>query len=182
MRDILHRCISDNDHSKNALHHSLSPSMDIMVSSNFERLLFDLYDRDGKQIQRLINEFDQGSMSLSDEALASARSLFSSHRLDDQQTLKIIADVFENCEYLLDPHSAIGVAAARAKRSNTHTPMVCLATAHPAKFPESILQAGGIGEPPLPHHMRDLFEREERYEVLADDIAHVQAYVADNVN
>ena len=180
--DILHRCISNNDHSKQALHHSLSPSMDIMVSSNFERLLFDLYGRDGAQIQRLMSEFEQGSMTLSEEALASARSLFSSYRLDDKQTLDVIADVFENCEYLLDPHSAIGVAAARANRANTQTPMVCLATAHPAKFPESILKAGEIGEPPLPHHMRDLFEREERYEVLADDIASVHAFVANNVS
>jgi len=131
--DILHRCISDNDHSKQALHHSLSPSMDIMVSSNFERLLFDLYDRDGAEIKRLMAEFESGSMSLSDKSLSSARSLFSSYRLDDDETLSVIADVYENCEYLLDPHTAIGVAAARAKRSNQTTPMVCLATAHPAK-------------------------------------------------
>lgn len=179
--DILHRCISDNDHSKQALHHSLSPSMDIMVSSNFERLLFDLYDRDGAEIQRLMLEFEKGSMSLSDKALASARELFSSFRLNDQETLDIIAKVFDKSEYLLDPHTAIGVAAARNNRANTTTPMVCLATAHPAKFPDSILQAGDIGEPPLPHHMRDLFDREERYTVLADDISVVQTFVADNI-
>ena len=180
--DILHRCISDNDHSKQALHHSLSPSMDIMVSSNFERLLFDLYDRKGSEIQRLMGEFESGVMSLSENALLDARSLFTSFRLDDEETLETIADVYANCEYLLDPHTAIGVAAARAKRRDNKTPMVCLATAHPAKFPEAILKAGNIGEPPLPNHMSDLFEREERYQVLADDIQAVQQFVSINVS
>ena len=180
--DILHRCISDNDHSKQALHHSLSPSMDIMVSSNFERLLFDLYGRKGTEIQRLMSEFESGAMSLSESALTDARSLFSSFRLDDKQTLETIADVYSNCEYLLDPHTAIGVAAARANRQDSKTPMVCLATAHPAKFPEAILKAGDIGEPPLPNHMADLFEREERYQVLADDIQTVQQFVSENVS
>ena len=180
--DILHRCISDNDHSKQALHHSLSPSMDIMVSSNFERLLFDLYDRKGSEIQRLMGEFESGVMSLSENALLDARSLFTSFRLDDEETLETIADVYANCEYLLDPHTAIGVAAARAKRRDNKTPMVCLATAHPAKFPEAILKAGNIGEPPLPNHMSDLFEREERYQVLADDIQAVQQFVSINLS
>ena len=180
--DILHRCISENDHSKQALHHSLSPSMDIMVSSNFERLLFDLYGRDGKEIQRLMTEFESGSMSLSDAALSTARELFSSYRADDEETLSVIAQVYDESEYLLDPHTAIGVAAAREKRSNITTPMICLATAHPAKFPESILKAGDIGEPSLPFHMRDLFDREERYEVLADDISAVQSFVAERVS
>ena len=156
--------------------------MDIMVSSNFERLLFDLYGRDGAEIQRLMREFESGSMSLSDEALSSARELFSSFRLDDQATLDVIANVYDRCEYLLDPHTAIGVAAARENRLNKGSPMVCLATAHPAKFPEAILKAGSIGQPPLPHHMADLFEREERYEVLADDIKVVQEFVASNVS
>jgi len=160
----------------------LSPSMDIMVSSNFERLLFDLYGREGSEIQRLMSEFESGVMSLTDDALLDARSVFSSFRLDDKETLEIIADVYANCEYLLDPHTAIGVAAARAKRRDNKTPMVCLATAHPAKFPEAILKAGNIGEPPLPNHMSDLFEREECYEVLADDIKTVQKFVFDNVS
>jgi len=180
--DILHRCISANDHSAQALHHSLSPSMDIMVSSNFERLLFDLYRRDGREINRLMNEFESGAMVLSDTALGQARKLFSSYRSDDQATLDMIADVYVKDEYLLDPHTAIGVAAARAKRWDQSTPMVCLATAHPAKFPEAILRAGDIGEPSLPQHMRDLFVREERYQVLGDDIHSVQNYIYENVS
>ncbi len=178
--DILHRCISNNDHSKQALLHSLSPSMDIMVSSNFERLLFDLYGRDGSEIRKLMSEFDQGKMTLSEAALSNARDLFSSSRIDDETTIEIISSVFEKTEYLLDPHSAIGVGAARNCRADADTPIVCLATAHPAKFPEAITKAG-LSEPKLPHHMADLFEREEKYDVLEDDLHTVQSYLTERL-
>ncbi|MCV6626279.1 MAG: threonine synthase [Cellvibrionaceae bacterium] len=178
--DILHRCISANDHSKHQLEHTLSPSMDIMVSSNFERLLFDLYGRDGAEIQRLMDEFKSGSMSLSETALSQARELFSSFRLDDKGMIKVIEDVYESSEYLLDPHTAIGIAAARAERRRSDIPMICLATAHPAKFPEAVEKAVEGVHPALPHHMADLFEREERYEVLDNDIAAVQGFVKTN--
>lgn len=176
--DILHRCISNNDHTKKPLVHSLSPSMDIMVSSNFERMLFDLYGRDGEAISSLMNTFKEtGELQLSGEALASARALFSSYRLSDEETINVIKSVFESTEYLLDPHTAIGVQAARKTRKNTTTPMVCLATAHPAKFAEAVQQAGQNKNPDLPHHMRDLLDREERYEVLANDIQAVQSFI-----
>lgn len=179
--DILHRCIANNDHSKQALHHSLSPSMDIMVSSNFERLLFDAYGRDGAAIRQLMEEFTSGSMTLSDSALANARELFSSYRLDDDAMTAVIKDVFENTGYLLDPHTAIGVEAARKTRRSQAIPMVCLATAHPAKFPEAVRKAGQTEDPALPHHMADLFDREEKFDVLENDIAVVHAYVQNNV-
>ena len=179
--DILHRCIANNDHSKQALHHSLSPSMDIMVSSNFERLLFDAYGRDGAAIRQLMEEFKSGSMTLSDSALANARELFSSYRLDDDAMTAVIKDVFENTGYLLDPHTAIGVEAARKTRRSQAIPMVCLATAHPAKFPEAVRKAGQKEDPVLPHHMADLFDREEKFDVLDNDIAAVHAYVQNNV-
>jgi len=181
--DILHRCISNNDHSKKALQHSISPSMDIMVSSNFERLLFDLYGRDGQEIRRLMDEFQSGSMTLSESALRSAQELFASFRFDDQATLDLISQVFLSTGYLLDPHTAIGVGAARACNRSDDVPVICLATAHPAKFPEAIEQASkhptslDIDEPALPHHMSDLFEREERYEVLPNDPDLVQQFI-----
>ncbi|WNO10128.1 threonine synthase [Teredinibacter sp. KSP-S5-2] len=180
--DILHRCISDNDHSKKPLIHSLSPSMDIMVSSNFERMLFDLYGRDGAQIKKLMEDFKSGSMVLSDEALEKARELFSSYRLDDNETIDVIREVFEKTEYLLDPHTAIGVQAARETRRSSETPMVCLSTAHPAKFPEAVKQAGQTEDPALPHHMSDLFEREEAYEVIANDMEKVHGFIKSNIN
>jgi len=180
--DILHRCVANNDHSKQTLNHSLSPSMDIMVSSNFERLLFDAYERSGAAIKQLMEEFVSGSITLSDEALANVRENFTSYRLDDGDMVQVITDVFESTGYLLDPHTAIGVDAARKSRTSTSTPMVCLATAHPAKFPEAIRQSGQTEDPALPHHMADLFDREEKYTVLNNDIQAVQAFVKENIN
>jgi len=179
--DILHRCISNNDHSKQGLIHSLSPSMDIMVSSNFERLLFDMYGRKGDAIKQLMEEFKSGSMSLDEEALKSVRELFSSYRLSDDEMIGVISDVFDKTEYLLDPHTAIGVQAARKTRRRTDIPMVCLATAHPAKFPEAVKKAGQVDDPALPHHMRDLFEREEKFDVLANDMSAVHKHMQKNI-
>jgi threonine synthase len=178
--DILHRCISSNDHTKKELLQSLSPSMDIMVSSNFERLLFDAYDKDGAAIAQLMEDFKSGSMTIADTAMKKIQDNFDSYRLDDGAMINVIADVYDKNEYLLDPHTAIGVEAARKIRSNLDVPMVCLATAHPAKFDEAITKAG-LENPKLPHHMADLFEREERFDVLKDDIGAVQEYIKMNI-
>jgi threonine synthase len=178
--DILHRCIANNDHSKQALDHSLSPSMDIMVSSNFERLLFDAYDRDGAAISRLMEELNSGAMKLSASALANVRECFTSYRLDDDAMIRVIRDVFASTEYLLDPHTAIGVEAARKTRRSQDVPMICLATAHPAKFPEAVRKAGQAEDPALPQHMADLFDREEKFDVLDNDINVVQAFIKNN--
>jgi threonine synthase len=180
--DILHRCISDNDHSTQPLEQSLAPSMDIMISSNFERLLFDLYDRDGQQIAKLMADAKNGHMKLSDTALAKARALFSSYRCGDKGMVEVIRSTFEDSGYLLDPHTAIGLAAARKCSNNKSTPMITLATAHPAKFPDAVKQAGYPEDPALPQHMADLFEREERYTVLDNDNTVVQSFIADNIS
>jgi len=179
--DILHRCISDNDHSKKELIHSLSPSMDIMVSSNFERLLFDLYGQKGESIQQLMDDFKSGAMHLSAEALEKMQALFSSYRLDDDAMVEVIREVYETTGYLLDPHTAIGVEAARQVRKRQDIPMVCLATASPAKFPEAARKAGQQEDPALPLSMQDLFDREERYTVQPNDIGTVQGFVAGNI-
>lgn len=179
--DILHRCISDNDHSKKELLHSLSPSMDIMVSSNFERLLFDSYGQNGESIRQLMDDFKSGSMSLRADVMAKIQSHFDSYRLDDDKMIQVITEVFDKTEYLLDPHTAIGVEAARKKRKDQTVPMVCLATAHPAKFGEAI-QKAGLSDPELPHHMADLFEREERYKVLANDMSAVHEFMQANIS
>jgi threonine synthase len=179
--DILHRCISDNDHSTRPLEQSLAPSMDIMISSNFERLLFDLYGRDGDAIAELMKDAKAGHMNLSDSALVEVRKLFSSYRCDDEGMLKIISDVNRDSDYLLDPHTAIGLEAARQCRRNLETPMVTLATAHPAKFPDAVKQAGYPHDPELPAHMADLFEREERFTVLANDQGAVHQFMKDHI-
>lgn len=179
--DILHRCISDNDYSLSPLVHSLAPSMDIMISSNFERMLFDLYDRDASAIADLMSEIKEtGNAKLATDALKKARELFSSYRLDDDEMIAVIGEEFDKTDYLLDPHTAIGVAAGR-KNMTTDVPMVCLGTAHPAKFPEAVKKSGYPTDPSLPHHMSDLFEREEACEVLDDDIETVQRFIAANI-
>ena len=179
--DILHRCISDNDHSTQPLQQSLAPSMDIMISSNFERLLFDLYDRDGEQIAKLMADAKNGHMKLSDTALAKARKLFSSYRCGDKGMVDVIRSTFDDSGYLLDPHTAIGLAAARKCSNNKSTPMITLATAHPAKFPDAVKEAGYPQDPALPPHMADLFEREEQYTVLDNDSQVVQQFIADHI-
>lgn len=182
VNDILHRCISANDYSKQELVHTLSPSMDIMVSSNFERLLFDLYDRDGEATAELMAQLNGDSdANLDAGRLAKARQLFDSYRLDDESCVAYIAEMFERTEELLDPHTAIGVKAAEVCRRDSQTPMVALATAHPVKFPEPVVKAG-CDAPALPHHLADLFDRDERYDVLPNDLAAVQRYVADKMS
>ena len=155
--------------------------MDIMISSNFERLLFDLYQGDGAEIKRLMAEAKAGAMKIDEQALRQARKLFSSYRCDDKGMVEMIRSTLEDCDYLLDPHTPIGLAAARHCRVNEATPMVTLATAHPAKFPEAVMQAGHTSEPALPSHMADLFEREERYSVLANDSDAVHGFMAENI-
>jgi threonine synthase len=181
--DILHRCLSNNDHSKRSLIHSLSPSMDIMVSSNFERLLFDLYEREGASVQRLMDEFNRtGRFELSSAALARAHPLFSSCRVDDEQTVTTIRDEYQASEYLLDPHSAIGVRAGRECRANPEQIMINLATAHPAKFPDAVREAGYPHAPDLPEHMSDLFDKQERFEIRPNDLSVVQHFMVDNLS
>lgn len=179
--DILHRCISQNDYSRKPLVHTLSPSMDIMVSSNFERLLFDLYDRDGKLVAELMADLNKETVSLDPARLAKARELFDSYAVDDERCCEVIAEMFERSEELLDPHTAIGVEAAKQCRRDPSVPMVALATAHPVKFPEAVLKAGCEG-PALPHHLADLFDREERCQVLDNDLQTVQQYIQDTLS
>ena len=179
--DILHRVISGNDMSKGELVHTLSPSMDIMVSSNFERLLFDVYGRDGAEIVDLMARFKQEPVQLEPARWEKVRELFDSHAIDDDTTCQVIKDVHAETGYLLDPHAAIGVAAARECWRNKAVPMITLATAHPVKFPEPVVKAG-LESPQLPDHMVDLFERDERFEVLANDLPTVQQYIASHAH
>lgn len=178
--DILHRFISLNKYQLEALHHTLSPSMDIMVSSNFERLLFDLYGRDGKALAELMTKWKTEAGEIEDYRWKAARRLFDSWAVDDKRTCEVIREVFEQTEYLLDPHTAIGVEAARNCRRDVSIPMVTMATAHPVKFPEAVEKSGVNIQPELPHHLTDLYEREERYQVLAKDLDVVQRYIAEH--
>ena len=180
--DVLHRIMTTSTYGRQPLAHTLSPSMDITVSSNFERLLFDLYGRDGAAIADLMARFDQGDIGFSQEAMANARPLFSSQCVSDEETCAQIAATWDQCEYLLDPHSAIGVKAALESDVPKGVPVITLATAHPAKFPDAVKSSGLDQEVALPLHLRDLFERPERSEVLPNELAAVQQFMANNIN
>tara|TARA_R110000824_G_scaffold222077_1_gene409296 strand:+ start:32684 stop:34072 length:1389 start_codon:yes stop_codon:yes gene_type:complete len=177
--DILHRTLAANDFSKKELAATLAPSMDIVVSSNFERLLFDAYDRDGLAVAALLERFQQEPSALADAPLAKLREKFSSYSVDDATILEVIRDAHKRTGEMLDPHTATGYIAAERARADQSTPVITLATAHPAKFAEAVVKAGFLGVP-LPPHMEDLLEREERYTVLPAELADVQQYVAEN--
>lgn len=181
--DILHRFMSGNRYHKDELHPTLSPSMDIMVSSNFERLLFDMHGRNGAQVAELMDGFRaSGQLSVEEERWTEVRKLFDSLAVDDEETCATIAEVYAQSGELLDPHSAIGVHAARQCRRSLSVPMVTLGTAHPVKFPEAVEKAVSGVDAQLPPHMRDLFEREERCTVLANDLKVVQGFVSQHGN
>jgi len=177
--DILHRTLAANDFSKKELAATLAPSMDIVVSSNFERLLFDAYDRDGAAVAALLERFQQAPTALADAPLAKLREKFASYSVDDETILEVIREAHHRTGEILDPHTATGYRAAERARVDTTTPMITLATAHPAKFAEAVVKAGFQGVP-LPTHMDDLLEREERYTVLPAELSAVQQFVADN--
>ncbi|AEF53664.1 threonine synthase [Marinomonas posidonica] len=178
--DILHRVIAENDMSRQALNVTLSPSMDIMVSSNFERLLFDAHGRNGAEIDDLMARFNKGDVSLNDQAWSFVKENFDSYKVDDKRTCEVITEVHDSAQYLLDPHTAIGLEAARQCWKDKSVPMITLATAHPVKFPEAVEKAG-CDLPNLPEHMKDLFEREESYSVLDNELTQVQSFVAERI-
>ena len=180
--DVLHRLLSTGEYARQSLAQSLSPSMDITVSSNFERLMFDLYQRDGSAVRGLMAAFNDGAINLSEAAMATARGLFSSQCVSDDDTCAEIERVWRHNGYLLDPHSAIGTRAAYDCARDKQQPMVTLATAHPAKFPGAIAEAGVDTEATLPSHLSDLFERTERFTILPNDLAVVQQHMATHVS
>jgi threonine synthase len=175
--DILTRFLGANDMSVRTVEPSLSPSMDIQVSSNFERLLFELLDRDGAATVAAMQGFRRtGRMAVPDAAWRRARALFAGFSLDDAGTEAEIARLHRACGYVADPHTAVGIAAARALPVPDGVPIVAMATAHPAKFPEAIERAIGL-HPPLPPGLSDLAARKERFTVAPNALAAVQALV-----
>lgn len=178
--DILHRFLENGRMQMNQIHPTISPSMDIQISSNFERMLFALYGGDAGIIRATMNTFaDTGSFIVGSKQLEELRGLFASARFDDDEIKAIIREVYEQTGELLDPHSAIAVGAGRANKSLTDSPIVALATAHPAKFPDAVEDACGV-RPPLPPHLADLYEREERFTVLDNDLGLIQEFVSAN--
>ena len=159
---------------------SLSPSMDIQVSSNLERLLFEILGNDGERVSSLMASFrSEGKVALPAELVPKIQQGWLGESLTDEQTLEVIGQVYEESSMILDPHTAVGVGAAR-RRPTTKQRLV-MATAHPAKFPDAVEKATGV-RPALPPHLHDLFERTEQYEVLPNDLSIVEGFVENSRN
>jgi threonine synthase len=175
--DILTRFLNDNDMSAAPVQPSLSPSMDIQISSNFERLLFELLERDGTATANTMHEFrETGRMTIATQVWKRVRGVFHGSSLDDAGTAAEIRRVRESYGYLADPHTAIGIAAAREHPPAHGVPTIAMATAHPAKFPDAIEQAIGM-RPELPPRFADLMTMPERFSVLPNNLDAVEANV-----
>jgi threonine synthase len=158
---------------------TLAPAMDIQVSSNFERLMFDLCVRDGRTINQSIAAFrDSGTLRMADDALAEARGLFSAERLDDAGIKAVIDRLWREAGILIDPHTATAVHGAEKKRRHASVPMVVLGTAHPAKFLDAVQDACGV-RPALPKRLAGLMDLPEHVRSLPNDLAVVQDFVRD---
>jgi threonine synthase len=174
--DILARTMKSGRYEMKGVRATTSPSMDIQISSNFERLLFEAYDRDAGAVRRSMESLKQSrAFDIEDRALKAIRKTFRAGRASEKQVAQTIRTTLETTGYLLDPHSAIGVFVA-SRNEKPGAPMVTLATAHPAKFPAAVKSACGI-DPALPTWLADLMQREERFDVLDADLDIVEAFI-----
>ncbi|NMA97765.1 MAG: threonine synthase [Phyllobacteriaceae bacterium] len=174
--DILRRTIDTGRYEMAGVAPTISPSMDIQISSNFERLLFESAGRDAGAVTRMMAGLKQsGGFELPENSIANIRRDFLAGTTDEAGTRETIATTHKAGGYLLDPHTAVGVGVARKLPQGT-TPMITLATAHPAKFPAAVAEASGI-EPALPEWLSDLYQREERVTVLANDQRLIEDFI-----
>lgn len=176
--DILHRCLTTGTYRPGTVEPSISPSMDIQVSSNFERALHLAYGGDGGAIAQLMNELKSGGFTVSQGALQALQQVYVSGRATEEETTAAITSFLARTGELLCPHSAVGAHVAEAHLGDT--PMITLATAHPAKFPDAVEAATGI-RPPLPPRMADLFEREERITRVDNDLSAIETLINERI-
>lgn len=172
--DILHRTLETGSYTKASVTPSISPSMDIQVSSNFERVLFDAYGRDGSVVAEQMDDLTRGGFTISQGAIDFLRAQFVSGRASEAETKATIKAIWETTGEVICPHTAVGVKVAEEHLGAT--PMVTLATAHPAKFPEAVKDACGQ-DVPLPPRMADLFSRDERVTRVPNDLAAIEALI-----
>jgi len=178
VNDILTRTLETGRYERGAVVPSSSPSMDIQVSSNFERLLFEMSGRDADLVRRQMNTLQQsGAFTLEPAQHDALRALFAAARADEAQTLNAIRVMHNATGYIPDPHTAVGLHAACLCRGGDSIPMICLATAHPAKFPDAIREAIGVS-PELPETLRARMSAPEHYDILDSDQAQIAAYIA----
>ncbi len=174
--DILARTLASGRYEMTGVAATTSPSMDIQISSNFERLVFEASGRDAAAVNTLMSGLSQsGAFTLAPAALEAIRAEFDAGRADEKETAACIADTLSRSGYLADPHTAVGISVAQ--RHAGDSAMVTLSTAHPAKFPDAVEAACGV-RPELPEWCGDLMAREERFSVLDNDLSVVQRFIA----
>lgn len=179
VNDILARTLETGRYEKRGVKPTLSPSMDIQVSSNFERLLAEVCGRDGEAVRRMMNQLVQsGSFEIESGPLNEMRAHFGAGRCNEEETAATISETWKEAGYLLDPHTAIGVHVAKAHDDGS-VPMVVLGTAHPAKFPDAVEKASGV-RPELPDNLKDMMTAEERQQVLAAEQNVVERFIDDH--
>ena len=176
--DILHRAISTGDYTQDGVKPSISPSMDIQVSSNFERALFDAYGHDGAAVTALMAELGSGGFRISQGAMEMLQATFASGRCSEDETRATIKAFYATTGEVLCPHSAVGVHVAQDYQGQT--PMITLATAHPAKFPDAVEAAMGV-RPDLPLRMADLYTRVERLTRVPNDLGALQSLIRERI-
>lgn len=175
--DILTRWLAEGVMERQGVDHTHSPSMDIEISSNAERFLFELYERNAAVLADRMREFvTTGRVDTGLPSRVTIGEIFAGASIDDEETLAEIRRTHDETGIVLDPHTAVGVAAARRVRADADQPMICLATAHPAKFPDAVEAAIGI-RPELPDHLADLFDRTERFDALPNDLDAIKDHI-----
>ena len=175
--DIVTRVVNDGRMEIADVVPTMSPSMDIQISSNFERVLFELNGRDGGLTAEQMAVFRaSGRMALESDQLRDLQATFTAASVDEQGTLEQIARTYAGSGVVVDPHTAVGLRAVEVAQRDRDIPVVALATAHPAKFPDAVERAIGT-RPALPEHLADLFDRPERYAIVPNDIDAVKAVI-----
>ena len=180
--DILDRVVKSGVYKIERVKPSISPSMDIQVSSNFERALFDIFSQDSLRIRTLMDELRiSEKFKLTSEEVEKLQAVFESGSSSEEETNDTISSIFEETGTLMCPHSATGTKVAKEKNDDGDVPMIVLATASPAKFPNAVKAASGIS-PKLPAHMSDLYDRGERVKMVPNDIKRIKEIIIESIN
>ena len=174
--DVLHKLFSENCYKKGEVNQTLAPSMDIAVASNFERLLFNLYENNAERLQIAMSSFPQNEISVPLESWKEVEDFFLSFPSSDQEILEEIKSTYEQHNYVLDPHTATGVRAAK-ELAKPNQSVISMATAHPAKFMEAIRQSLGEEIVEMPRQLQAIVDKEEDFVILPDNIDKVREYI-----
>ena len=175
--DILHRAISNGDYRFNKVEETISPSMDIQVASNFERLLYDLYDQNSEKVKNIMKRIKDNSFKIENDILKNLQNDFTSERLSETEIINTIKSHYEKNKIIIDPHTAIGIGAVEKLNLSD---VVILATAHPCKFPVAIDRAISKTEK-LPESLEYVYDKEEKFEVISNDLGKVKNYIIKSI-